>query len=234
MLNSKIRSFAQKVTATATLGLPFLATCLVVAPLNALQGMPTFYRQKRYGQNGEEFKIWKFKSMRDGEGPDCDRITKLGKIIRKTSLDELPQLINIWNGEMDLVGARPLKQKRQKIWENVNFHLLAAETNTDAITPEMATFRSVKDSLDALEQIKPGIFGAVQISQYRGKYEIGDRGIFEKIARMEHDYLETRKRGHLAALWQDFNILRETPAALLFHPGDTVRDHNDGSPPIPG
>ena len=73
-----------------------------------------FFYQLRAGKNGKEFKIYKFKSMNDAkdkEGnflPDSNRITKIGGILRKTSLDEIPQLINVIKGEMSLIGPRPL------------------------------------------------------------------------------------------------------------------------------
>ena len=80
----------------------------------ANKGEGAFFFQERPGKDGKIFKVIKFKTMtdeRDAEGnllPDEDRLTKVGKFVRSTSIDELPQLINVLKGDMALIGPRPL------------------------------------------------------------------------------------------------------------------------------
>ena len=98
------------------------AGLLVAAPVMAAtaaaiavsMGTPVVFRQKRPGLHGEPFEVVKFRTMRDAVGPDgrplpdAERLTRVGKLIRSTSLDELPQLWNVLRGDMSLVGPRPL------------------------------------------------------------------------------------------------------------------------------
>ena len=80
----------------------------------ANKGAGAFFTQERPGKDGKIFKVIKFKSMtdeRDENGkllPDTQRLTKVGKFVRSTSIDELPQLINVLKGDMALIGPRPL------------------------------------------------------------------------------------------------------------------------------
>jgi exopolysaccharide biosynthesis polyprenyl glycosylphosphotransferase len=99
------------------------AALMLLTPLFAVIGAaikldtrgPVFFRQKRVGMNGRIFEIYKFRSMRTDADPyavnpldpNDTRITRVGRFLRKTSLDELPQLINVLKGDMSLVGPRP-------------------------------------------------------------------------------------------------------------------------------
>jgi sugar transferase EpsL len=71
-------------------------------------GRPVLFRQERTGLHGQPFTIYKFRTMRIGEGPDGARLTPVGRTLRAWSLDELPQLWNVLRGDMSLVGPRPL------------------------------------------------------------------------------------------------------------------------------
>jgi sugar transferase EpsL len=86
----------------------------VAALVHLRLGSPILFRQRRPGLHGKPFTIFKFRTMtddRDNEGhllSDAERLTALGRLLRSTSLDELPELINVLKGEMSLVGPRPL------------------------------------------------------------------------------------------------------------------------------
>lgn len=91
---------------------PFLLIFMIIGAIK-MQGNP-FYTQKRPGLNGEIFRLIKFRSMNDAKDkeenllPDSVRLNSYGKFIRKLSIDELPELINIFKGDMSIVGPRPL------------------------------------------------------------------------------------------------------------------------------
>jgi len=102
--------------ALTMLGLIVLAPVIAVVAflVRRTLGAPVFFRQERLGRNGERFAVYKFRTMTDGRDasgallPDARRMTRLGNFLRESSLDELPELLNVLKGEMSLVGPRPL------------------------------------------------------------------------------------------------------------------------------
>ena len=100
---------------TCAIGFVFLPVIIILALLiNFTIGHPLFFRQQRPGLNEKPFYIYKFRTMNNKKNnrgellSDADRLTNFGRLIRSTSLDELPSLGNVLNGEMSLVGPRPL------------------------------------------------------------------------------------------------------------------------------
>ena len=93
----------------------------------ANHGAGAFFTQERTGKDAKRFKVIKFKTMtdeRDAEGkllPDAERLTKVGRFVRSTSLDELPQLINVLKGDMALIGPRPLLPKYLPLYSKEQF-----------------------------------------------------------------------------------------------------------------
>lgn len=117
-MNKNIQYFIKRTfDIIASLGglIVFSPIIIVVAILVRVNlGSPILFTQDRVGKNDKIFKMMKFRTMKDGvdkDGnllPDGERLTNFGKILRSTSLDELPELINILKGDMSLIGPRPL------------------------------------------------------------------------------------------------------------------------------
>ena len=90
----------------APIWLPVAAIVALAVWVNL--GRPVLFAQDRAGQDGLPFTLYKFRTMREGDGTDAERLTRLGRFLRAASLDELPELWNVLKGEMSLVGPRPL------------------------------------------------------------------------------------------------------------------------------
>jgi putative colanic acid biosynthesis UDP-glucose lipid carrier transferase len=154
--------------ALAILAIPMLV-CAIAIKLTSPG--PVFFRQKRYGLSGEEIRVWKFRSMRvceDGAqvkqaGRDDDRVTPMGRILRKTSLDELPQLFNVLDGSMSLVGPRP------------------------HATAHNEQYRPLIDGYMLRHKVKPGITGLAQVSGARGETETLEK--MERRVEFDHRYI---------------------------------------------
>lgn len=114
-------------------------------------GASPIYTQRRIGRDGAEFYIYKLRSMSKGTpevathllGEDSEQITAIGRFIRRTSIDELPQLINVIKGEMSLVGPRPA------LWNQFDLIALRAEQGIDKLTPGITGWAQVngRDSI---------------------------------------------------------------------------------------
>jgi lipopolysaccharide/colanic/teichoic acid biosynthesis glycosyltransferase len=102
------------VASVLVLALAWPVLAVIALAIRLTMGSPVLFRQQRAGRNGRTFEVVKFRTMRTAEpgddGPDTDeaRLTKLGGLLRATSLDELPTLVNVVRGEMSVVGPRPL------------------------------------------------------------------------------------------------------------------------------
>ena len=103
-----MKRFLDMALVLATLPLWGSLALLVGLVLLLADGRPVLFRQMRAGLKGRPFAILKFRTMRPGPGTDMERLTRLGRFLRRSSLDELPQLVNILKGDMSLVGPRPL------------------------------------------------------------------------------------------------------------------------------
>ncbi len=105
---------------------------IVIVLLTIANGGKPFFFQRRPGKSGRIFRIVKFKTMTDATDsngdllPDSDRLTRVGKFVRKTSIDEIPQLFNVILGQMSLIGPRPLLPQYLKIYssEQMKRHLV--------------------------------------------------------------------------------------------------------------
>ena len=182
------------ISATAlVLGSPILVAIGVIIRLDSPG--PALFKQSRHGFNNRGFNVYKFRSMRNDKADlkaeqqtvvGDDRVTKIGKFIRKTSLDELPQLINVLKGEMSLVGPRP--------------HAVGMKTQG-------------KESIELVSEyahrhkVKPGMTGWAQINGSRGPLHDGS-DVAERV-RLDVEYIERSN-----VLWDILIMLKTLPVLL--------------------
>lgn len=172
---------------------PFMIVVALAIKLE--DGGPVFFVQRRVGQNNRIFDMFKFRSMdhsrgdQDGErstARDDDRITKVGKFLRRTSIDELPQLMNVLRSEMSLVGPRP--------------HALGSQA-VDKF------FWEVDGTYCQRHSVKPGLTGLAQIRGHRGAVETEE----DLIVRLQADLEYIRGW----SMMNDIRILLSTVRVLM-------------------
>jgi Undecaprenyl-phosphate glucose phosphotransferase len=179
--------------AALLIALPIMAVIAVAIKLDSPG--PIFFRQRRHGFNNEEILVWKFRSMRpssDAAGGvrqvrfDDDRVTRVGRIIRRTSLDELPQLINVLKGEMSLVGPRP--------------HAIGMKTGNTESAKLVAGYAH-------RHRMKPGMTGWAAINGSRGPVDTPE--LVKRRVALDIEYIERQ------SLWFDLMIMAQTIPCLM-------------------
>jgi putative colanic acid biosynthesis UDP-glucose lipid carrier transferase len=164
---------------------------VIAAAVKLTSKGPVFFRQRRYGLDGRQILVWKFRTMKCCDNGnevrqatrDDDRITTVGRFLRKTSLDELPQLFNVVDGGMSLVGPRP----------HANAH--------------NEQYRSLIDGYMLRHKVKPGITGLAQVNGHRGETETLEK--MEKRIACDHQYIREW------SFWMDLKILAKTFGVVL-------------------
>lgn len=157
--------------ATLVLFVLALPMAVIAALIKWSSPGPVFFRQQRYGLMGEEIGVWKFRSMRCCDNgvnvrqvsKGDERVTPIGRFLRRTSLDELPQLFNVLGGSMSLVGPRP--------------HASAHNEQ----------YRSLIDGYMLRHKVKPGITGLAQVNGWRGETETLEK--MQRRVEFDHRYI---------------------------------------------
>lgn len=152
---------------------------------------PVLFRQRRYGLDGREIHVWKFRSMTVCEDGDQvtqarendSRVTPLGAILRRTSLDEIPQLFNVLSGSMSLVGPRP--------------HATAHNEH----------YRTMIQGYMLRHKVRPGITGLAQVNGCRGETDTLDK--MQRRVEFDHRYIREW------SIWLDLQILFQTVLVVL-------------------
>jgi len=169
--------------------------CLIALAIKIDSHGPALFVQKRVGQNNRQFNFYKFRSMRadrgDGKGDrsasrDDDRVTRIGKVLRRTSADELPQLWNVLKGDMSLVGPRP--------------HALGS-------TAEGQLFWEASKGYWLRHAVIPGMTGLAQVRGLRGATDSADE-LKEQVG-ADLEYMNNH------SLWLDIKILFKTMTVLV-------------------
>ncbi|WP_299491559.1 undecaprenyl-phosphate glucose phosphotransferase [Acaryochloris sp. IP29b_bin.137] len=186
------RSIDFAIAALITIAISPLMFLIAIAVKLSSPG-PVLFKQQRYGLNGDNIVVYKFRSMKVMENgakvtqatQDDPRVTQVGAFLRRTSLDELPQFINVLQGRMSLVGPRP--------------HAVAHNEH----------YRKLIQGYMLRHKVKPGITGWAQVNGYRGETETLDK--MEKRVEYDIHYLN-----HWS-LWLDIKIILRTALVFFNH-----------------
>ncbi len=183
------------------LALPVMALIALAVKLDS-RG-PIFFKQRRHGFNNEEIVVWKFRTMRV-EATDHsakrqvqagdNRVTRVGRVLRKFSLDELPQIVNVLSGEMSLVGPRPHA-----------IGMMTGDTESHALVAEYAH----------RHRMKPGMAGWAAIQGSRGP--VDTPALVRRRVALDIEYVERQ------SFWLDMYIMAMTIPCLVFGDSDAVR-----------
>jgi lipopolysaccharide/colanic/teichoic acid biosynthesis glycosyltransferase len=193
---------------SAVLLLACLPLLLLVAAAIVLDSKgPVLFCQYRAGQDGRAFPMYKLRSMRVGEPPLADlagarngpvfkirrdpRITRVGRFLRRTSIDELPQLLNVLLGHMSLIGPRPLPVGDVACWGDL---------------PEGLTSDEVRDWLALRQAVRPGLTGL---------WQVNGRSLLSLHDWIRYDSRYVRER----SLGMDLRIMARTPLAVFLGRG---------------
>ncbi len=180
------KRFLDLVIATAALCVVAAPMAVIAAAVKLTSSGPVLFRQKRYGLDGQEIDVWKFRSMKVCENgakvtqakKNDSRLTSIGGFLRKSSLDELPQIFNVLMGQMSLVGPRP----------HANAH--------------NEFYRTQIDGYMLRHKVKPGMTGLAQVNGCRGETETLDK--MEKRVFFDHQYIREW------SIWLDIKIILKT------------------------
>ena len=172
--------------ATAALLVAGIPMMIIAAAVKLTSSGPVLFKQKRYGLDGRQIDVWKFRSMTVCENgaavkqatKNDSRLTSIGGFLRKSSLDELPQIFNVLMGQMSLVGPRP--------------HATAHNEH----------YRTQIDGYMLRHKVKPGMTGLAQVNGCRGETETLDK--MEKRVFFDHQYIREW------SIWLDIRIILKT------------------------
>jgi putative colanic acid biosysnthesis UDP-glucose lipid carrier transferase len=186
-----VKRFFDFLVASCLLIMLAVPLLIVAIAIKVTSRGPVFFRQRRYGLDGQEILVWKFRTMTVCEDGNVvtqatkqdSRITKLGAILRRTSIDELPQLFNVIGGSMSLVGPRP--------------H--AAAHNEQ--------YRKMIQGYMLRHKVKPGITGLAQVRGWRGETDTLEK--MQRRVECDHEYIREW------SLWLDVRILFKTAFVVL-------------------